>query len=160
MDIRLIVKLLAGVAVLMLLWSVWHKRSGPSPMSSWDWDSEDEDDQENEADSDAEYADDEELDGGDQIDGAEGFDNALLSTSARALPKPAAGGSQDWSKFAPKALGAQNFLTGSQLIGINTQGSSRKNASRDLRGDPIIPKRVIAPWMESSIDPDLHHKPL
>lgn len=40
------------------------------------------------------------------------------------------------------------------LNGVNTVGSSRKNASHDLRGDIPIPKQYIGPFNNSTIEPD------
>jgi hypothetical protein len=45
-------------------------------------------------------------------------------------------------------------------VGVNTQGSSRKNASLDLRGAPANPKTVVSPFLNSSIDPDVNIKGL
>lgn len=39
-------------------------------------------------------------------------------------------------------------------ISINTIGTSKKNASHDLRGDAPCPKSIISPFNNSSIDPD------
>ena len=45
-------------------------------------------------------------------------------------------------------------------VGVNTQGSSRKNASLDIRGSPANPKTVVSPFLNSSIDPDTNIKGL
>lgn len=45
-------------------------------------------------------------------------------------------------------------------VGVNTQGSSRKNASLDLRGTPANPKTIISPFLNTSIDPDVNIKGL
>lgn len=39
-------------------------------------------------------------------------------------------------------------------IGVNTIGSSLKNANRQLRADPPCPKFAISPWNNSSYEPD------
>lgn len=39
--------------------------------------------------------------------------------------------------------------------GVNTSGSSHKNVSQDIRGEPPCPKEVVAPWYQSSIEPDV-----
>ena len=39
-------------------------------------------------------------------------------------------------------------------IGVNTVGQSLRNASYDLRGTIPNPKKVISPWMNSTIMPD------
>jgi hypothetical protein len=83
----------------------------------------------------------------------------LLTPSSQLLPKPSPEAA-DFAQFAPKNLQAQNFLTASQWVGLNTQGSSLKNANYDLRADPIIPKADVGPWQNSSIDPNIYSKPL
>lgn len=47
-------------------------------------------------------------------------------------------------------------------IGVNTIGTSLKNASYDLRGtgDAICPKYTVAPWLQSSTEPDRTSKSL
>jgi hypothetical protein len=68
------------------------------------------------------------------------------------------------SKFAqinPAGQGSvsdQNFLTAGYHVGINTVGSSMRNANLQLRSDPVIQKGSW-PIMNSSIDPDLLRKP-
>lgn len=39
-------------------------------------------------------------------------------------------------------------------IGINTVSTTLKNASHQLRADPICPKYAVSPWQNSSIEPD------
>ena len=83
----------------------------------------------------------------------------LLTPSSQLLPKvtPEAA---DFSQFAPKNLQAQNFLTATQWVGVNTQGSSLKNANYDLRANPLIPKADVGPWAQSTIEPNLYAKEL
>ena len=83
----------------------------------------------------------------------------LLSVSSQLLPQPTPA-MQDFSKFAPKPMESQNFLTASQFIGVNTQGSSLKNANYDLRANPIIPKVDVSPWSMSTIEPNTYAKQL
>jgi hypothetical protein len=45
------------------------------------------------------------------------------------------------------------------VIGVNTVGSSHKNASWDLRGENPNPKYGVGPWMNSTYEPDLNIKP-
>ncbi len=47
-------------------------------------------------------------------------------------------------------------------IGVNTIGNSHRNSSYDLRGngDAICPKFVVAPWLQSTIEPDRTQKSL
>ena len=83
----------------------------------------------------------------------------LLTPSSQLLPKitPEAA---DFAQFAPKNLQAQNFLTATQWVGVNTQGSSLKNANYDLRAYPLIPKADVGPWSQSSIEPNLYAREL
>jgi len=83
----------------------------------------------------------------------------LLTPSSQLLPKitPEAAA---FAQFAPKNLQAQNFLTATQWVGVNTQGSSLKNANYDLRANPLIPKADVGPWAQSTIEPNLYAKEL
>lgn len=50
---------------------------------------------------------------------------------------------------------AKNLINVSKFVqGIDTQGSSNKNASWDLRCAPVNPKFKIGPWNNSTIDAD------
>ena len=81
--------------------------------------------------------------------------------SADLLPKPSNKADGSFGEFAPTApLAAQNFLDASKLIGVDTQGSSMKNANHSLRRDPPISKVDVGPWLSSSISSDLLRKPL
>jgi hypothetical protein len=46
------------------------------------------------------------------------------------------------------------------VIGLDTIGSSLRNANLDLRSDPVIPKSSVGPWNNSTIEPDLMRVPL
>lgn len=82
-----------------------------------------------------------------------------IAVSADLLPKPN-DSLQDFAEFAPKALTGQNFLSPDKYIGLDTQGSSLKNASWDLRSEYPNPRVNVGPWQGSSIDPDLLRRPL
>lgn len=64
---------------------------------------------------------------------------------------------KDWFEVAPDPIKVRNrhLINIARPIGLDTIGSSNKNASWDLRGDVMNPKRIISPWMNSSIDPDI-----
>ena len=47
-----------------------------------------------------------------------------------------------------------------KFIGVDTVGSSMKNANRDIRGTIPNPKFNVSVWHNSSIDPDYNHKGL
>ena len=79
----------------------------------------------------------------------------IMSPSSQLLPQPSVD-AQDFAQYAPQNLESQNFLTATQWIGVNTQGSSLRNANYDIRSNPIIPKEDVGPWMQSTIDPDVY----
>ena len=79
----------------------------------------------------------------------------------RSLPKPATPQVQDFGEFAPKALtGQTGLLDVRQQVGIDTQGSSMKNANYQLRADPPNPRSSVGPWLNSTYEPDLYRKAL
>jgi hypothetical protein len=82
------------------------------------------------------------------------------NVAADLLPKPATPQVMDFGEFAPKALQGQNFLEISKQIGVDTQGSSMRNANYQLRSDPPNPRSTVGPWMNSTIEADLLRKPL
>lgn len=44
-------------------------------------------------------------------------------------------------------------------IGVNTIQTSLKNPSWDIRGSPVVPKTVVSPFLNSSIEPDTNLRP-
>ena len=82
-----------------------------------------------------------------------------VTISADLLPKPSEK-LMDFAEFAPKALQGQNFMDASKYVGVNTQGSSMRNANYQLRADVPNPRVNVGPWANSTIDPDLLRKPL
>lgn len=67
----------------------------------------------------------------------------------------------DWYDVMPEPISVKNrhLINISKPIGINTIGTSKKNASWDLRGTPAIPKTIVSPFLNSSIEPDNNIKP-
>lgn len=69
---------------------------------------------------------------------------------------------EDWFDIEP--LQATKKIRGTHLIhpkvhmGVNTVGSSLKNATHDIRGDIPNPKIRVAPWLQSTIEPDTNLK--
>lgn len=89
-----------------------------------------------------------------------GWTGAPPSISTDLLPReePVAA---EFGEFAPKGeLLEQNLIDASKLVGVDTVGSSLKNANYSLRRDPVIPKQDVGPWTTSSYTPDLLRKPL
>lgn len=68
----------------------------------------------------------------------------------------------DWFEVLPEAISVKNrhLINVSKPIGINTIGTSLRNASWDLRGSMPCPKFVVAPWMQSTIEQDTNLKSL
>ena len=68
-----------------------------------------------------------------------------------------------WSALNPVAQGniaAPDLLQAGYHIGLDTIGQTLKNANLQERSDPIIEKRDIGPWHQSTIEPDLGRVPL
>lgn len=57
-------------------------------------------------------------------------------------------------------MGNMNLLSAGALAGINTVGSSLRNANLQVRSEPPNPQSNVSPWMNSTIDPDLTRLPL
>lgn len=86
-----------------------------------------------------------------------------LAASVDLLPKTSPAprpGQASWAEFAPQSLQGQQFLDPAKYIGTDTQGSSLKNASWDLRKAPPIPRSDVGPFLMSTIEQDLYRKPL
>lgn len=196
-DVQMIVKILAIVVAIVLVFQLWRGMNKKSPMPyPWseyeedyeedyendsgdeeeDYEDEDYEDEDLE-DEDLEDEDLEDEDLEDDNDSEDDFEDddyevdipsmskltlpttPMLSPSSKLLPQPSVQ-AQDFAQFAPKELGAQNFLTATQWIGVNTQGSSLRNANYDIRANPLIQKNDVGPWLQSTIDPDVYMKPL
>ncbi len=68
----------------------------------------------------------------------------------------------EWASITPASndLKNLNLLNPSQLIGINTVGSSLRNANLQLRSDPVIPKTEnTGPWNQPTIETDTMRRP-
>lgn len=70
----------------------------------------------------------------------------------------------DWFEVVPEAISVKNrhLINVSKPIGVNTIGTSLRNASWDLRSDAgaVNPKFTVAPWLQSTIEPDVNRKSL
>ena len=156
--------LVAAIAVVVLKLSAAWWRPGPAAAPRA-FDGEWYDDAPEEGygnDDDEEDYDDDEEDFGEEIDEdfavarARGTDSGAFSTSADLLPPPA---NKPEFKITNSLL-SQNFLECSRFVGIDTQGSSLRNANHDLRSAPVIPRRDVGPWAQSTVEADLLRKPL
>lgn len=77
------------------------------------------------------------------------------------LPKDAA--NSKWAQMNPAGQGDvkdQNYLTAGYHVGYDTQGSSLRNASWDIRSTPPNPRYNVSIWSQSTIEPDMNRRPL
>jgi hypothetical protein len=70
-----------------------------------------------------------------------------------------------WSALNPNTMNQGNILIPDLLqagyhIGLDTIGQTLRNANLQLRSDPIIPKKNVSPWQNSTIEPDHARIPL
>ena len=82
-------------------------------------------------------------------------------TAEDLLPKDAA--NSKWAQMNPAGQGdvqGVNFLSAAWQAGVDTQGSSLRNSSWDLRSEPPNPQIVVSPWQNSTIEPNLLRRPL
>jgi hypothetical protein len=75
------------------------------------------------------------------------------------LPKD---NNSEWANVNPASndLKNVNMLNSDQLIGINTVGSSLRNANYQIRSEPTNPRVNVGPWNASTIDSDSFRRPL
>ena len=77
------------------------------------------------------------------------------------LPKDAA--NSEWAQVNPAGQGDvknQNFLTAGYHVGINSVGSTLRNANMQIRSEMPNPQVKVSPWMQSTIEPDFNRKAL
>lgn len=68
-----------------------------------------------------------------------------------------------WASLNPRGSGNLeniNLLKAGWQAGINTVGSSLRNANLQLRSEPPNPQVQVSPWGNSTIEPDLMRVPL
>lgn len=71
--------------------------------------------------------------------------------------------SNEWSRANPQGTGSlelQNMLDAGTHIGVDTQGSSLKNANQQLRSEPPNPIIPVSIFNNSTIVPDIYRKEL
>ena len=85
---------------------------------------------------------------------------SMVSDPAELLPNDT---NSQWSNMNPRGGGqlqSINLLSAGSLIGINTIGSSLRNANLQLRSEPANPQIDVGPWNQSTIQPDVMRVPL
>ena len=90
-------------------------------------------------------------------------------------PVPSANKQYDPSELLPKDINSQwaqlnpagsadfknvNLLKAGSLIGIDTIGSTLRNANLQERSEPPNPTTSVSPWLNTTIEPDLMRLPL
>jgi len=76
------------------------------------------------------------------------------------LPKDT---NSQWAQLNPRGngdLNNVNLLQAGYLYGINTVGSSLRNANLQVRSEPPNPQVQVSPWQNTTIEPDLMRTPL
>ena len=82
-------------------------------------------------------------------------------TSEDLLPKSSEAG--EFADRFPEGAGPladKNFLTAGYHSGINTVGTSLRNANVGIRSEPPNPTTPLSPWNNTTITPDLGRRPL
>lgn len=73
-------------------------------------------------------------------------------------------GNNGWANANPVGspnLQSISLLNPQQIVGINTQGSTLRNANQQLRSEPANPRSSTGcPWNISTIEPDPYRLPL
>lgn len=64
-----------------------------------------------------------------------------------------------WSDQNPDPEGMQHDMIHSgSPVGILTATADKRNANKQLRSDPLIPRIPTGPWNQSTIQPDMYRK--
>ena len=83
-----------------------------------------------------------------------------IQNPAELLPKDS---NNKWAQLNPSGKGDLanvNLLKAGYHIGIDTIGSSLRNANLQIRSEPPNPQVYVGPWNSSSITPDFFRPPL
>ena len=87
-------------------------------------------------------------------------DRQQVTNPGDLLPKDS---NNDWGAFTSQdggELAGVNLLKAGYHNGIDTVGSTLRNANLQLRPDPPNPRGQPSPWMQSTIEPDQHQRVL
>jgi len=91
---------------------------------------------------------------------AGGYSSQAVANPSDLLPSDK---NSQWASLNPVNQGNVNtpdLLQAGYHIGLDTIGQTLKNPNLQLRSDPIIPKKEIGPWNQSTYEPDLMRVPL
>tara|TARA_Y100000389_G_scaffold29569_1_gene25170 strand:- start:23 stop:607 length:585 start_codon:yes stop_codon:yes gene_type:complete len=100
--------------------------------------------------------------GNDKIELGNGcLDSSGQFLASNLLPKsnPKAG---SWNEYAPQGplKGQHLLLEPEKCIGADTISNHLRNASHDLRKEPMNPQKAVSPWINTTMGPDLNRRPL
>jgi len=71
---------------------------------------------------------------------------------------PREGGFAESNPAGQGHLSNRNFFESGHHPGLNTQSSTLKNPNLQLRSDPLIPRRDVGPWNQSTIEADTNRR--
>jgi hypothetical protein len=81
-------------------------------------------------------------------------------TPSELLPKDSNSVWAEQNPMGPGSLKGKNFLSAGALIGVNTVGQSLRNANLQVRSEPPNPQVQVSIFNQSTISPDISHRPL
>ncbi len=81
-------------------------------------------------------------------------------TPSELLPKDMNSIWAEQNPMGPGSLKGKNFLSAGALIGVNTVGQSMRNANLQVRSEPPNPQVPVSIFNQSTISPDISHRPL
>lgn len=81
-------------------------------------------------------------------------------TPSELLPKDMNSIWAEQNPMGPGSLKGKNFLSAGALIGVNTVGQSLRNANLQIRSEPPNPQVAVSIFNQSTIAPDISHRPL
>jgi hypothetical protein len=81
-------------------------------------------------------------------------------TPSELLPKDMNSVWPEQNPMVPGSLKGKNFLSAGALIGVNTVGQSLRNANLQVRSEPPCPQVPVSIFNQSTISPDISHRPL
>jgi hypothetical protein len=81
-------------------------------------------------------------------------------TPSELLPKDMNSIWAEQNPMGPGSLKGKNFLSAGALIGVNTVGQSMRNANLQVRSEPPNPQVPVSIFNQSTISPDVSHRPL
>ena len=80
--------------------------------------------------------------------------NGSVSSPSSLLPSDS---NSEWASLNPQGKGSLenvNLLQAGSMTGINTVGTSLRNANLQIRAEPPNPKMSVGPWQNSTIERD------